>query len=203
MPVVVSEWSVPDSLIPSLANGAGVSGSVAETKSSFTDFLVKSGVAPAEAGKAADALVHRIVDALAHGASPEAAIATARTDIGGVIDHLVEAAQNEGPPGLDVALAQGNPKALAQAAHDLGVDHLPAEAQKAAITAWQSALANGADPAQAREAALDKAQGMVKAMADSNVELGHGDALAAHLASGGAEAMESKGDGADSEELGE
>ena len=188
MPYVLSEWSAPEALVQSLADGAGIESSVAGTKASFTDFLVKGGVAPAQAAQAADALVHQIIDTLAHGGSPESAVASAKAGIGGVIEHLVQAAQNEGAPSLDQALAQGDVQALARAAHELGLDGLPPEAQKAALTAWQSALANGADPAHAREAALDKAQGMVKALADGAVELSHGDSLAAHLSSGGPEA---------------
>ena len=188
MPYVLREWSAPETLINSLADGTGIDASVAATKSSFADFLVKGGVAPAQAAEAADALVHRIIDTLAHGGSPETAIATAKEDIGGVIDHLVRAAAEEGPHSLDQALAQGDPQALARAAHELGVDHLPPEAQKAAITAWQSALANGADAAHAREAALDGAQSAIRAAADGAVELSHGDSLAAHLAGGGPEA---------------
>ena len=188
MPYVLREWSAPETLIHSLADGTGIESSVAETKSSFADFLVKGGVAPAQAAQAADALVHRIIDALAHGGSPETAVATAKEDIGGVIAHLIEVAKAEGPPGLDQALAQGDAQALARAAHELGIDGLPPEAQKAALTAWQSALANGADSAHAREAALDKAQSMVKALADGAVDLSHGDSLAAHLAGGGPDA---------------
>ena len=67
MPYVLREWSAPETLINSLADGTGIDASVAATKSSFADFLVKGGVAPAQAAEAADALVHRIIDNLAYG----------------------------------------------------------------------------------------------------------------------------------------
>ncbi len=98
LPYVLREWIAPEALIPSLASGTGIETSVAEIKASLTAFLVKGGVAPAQADQAADALVHRIVDSLAHGGSPETAVATAKVDIDVIIDNLVEQARTGGAP---------------------------------------------------------------------------------------------------------
>ncbi|MEI8395697.1 MAG: VCBS domain-containing protein [Rhodospirillaceae bacterium] len=189
MPITLHEWVAPDILIQGLSNGTGADSAVAATKSSFESFLIQGGIQSSVASAASDALMLRIIDALAHGNAPETAVKAAGEEMAGVIDHLTKMAALETHHPLEQALAGGDHYTPELVARTLGLDGLSPEAAKAALTAWQSALSGGADMASAREQAMAHAGAAETLGKESAVVLNPGDALAAHLAGGGPEAQ--------------
>ncbi|MEI6986761.1 MAG: VCBS domain-containing protein, partial [Rhodospirillaceae bacterium] len=188
MPYVFKEWSIPADLIENLATGRLVEGGVAETKASFSHFLIQSGVPEAQAGDASSALVGRIVSALARGESPENAVLWAKQD---TEKALVQMARAESAlPHQDVAasLAQGGAAAADAIAKAVANAGGSPEAQRAAVAAWQASLIGGGTLADSMARANAAGHSAESDKASGAVAITSGDALVAKLSEGGAEA---------------
>ncbi len=184
MPIVFREWSAPQSLIASLASGQRVEEGVGETKTSFAHFLIESGISPPVAAEAADALMGRIVAALARGETPEHAVASATQDLEKALGQMVGAEAGHSDP-VTAALAQGGSEAAAVIARVAAEAGNSPEAQAAAAHAWQSALAQGRDPAAALKLASEAGHAATSLAGTESVPLSPEGALAIQLALGG------------------
>ena len=181
---------MPASLIGSLSTGQLVEGAVAETKESFIQFLAHSGVPAALAGEAADALIGRIITALARGEPPESAIVSAKEDTEKTLDQLSHGESVHPHQEVAAALAQGGghvAAAIAKAVADAGGSP---EAQKAAVTAWQNSLALGGTLDEAHARATAAGLSAKEGQSAGSVTTNSGDALVAKLSQGGPEAHE-------------
>ena len=184
MPDMHLEWSPPPSLIEALSSGKEALAAIEETKSTYAHFLTQTGVAPAQANEAADALVTRIITALARGDSPESAVVWAKQGIGISVDPLVG---NEAPPlqTLAEALSQGRADAMDVIAKAVATAGSSPEAQKAAIGTLLTSLANGNELAVAQQQAITAGQTTDSLKADNAVPLNATDTLISNLAQGG------------------
>ena len=190
MPYVLKEWSPPAALIDGLSAGHAVGDVVAETKASFAHFLTESGVPVAHADAAADALIGKIVSALARGEPPESAITGAIQDTGKALNQLTDSLSASSHQEVAEALAQGGSHvadAIAKAVADAGGSP---EAQQEAIAAWQVSLANGGTLSDAQAQAIAVGLSADAGKAAGSVVTNAGNALVAKLSQGGTEAHE-------------
>ncbi len=185
MPDMNLEWSPPPSLIENISSGKEVLAAVEETKSTYAHFLTQTGVPPAQANEVADALIGRIITALARGDSPEDAVAWAKQGVGAGIDPL---AGSEAAPPLQTlaeALSQGRGDAADIIAKAVATAGSSPEAQKVAVGTLLTSLANGNELAVAQQQAIAAGQTTDSLKASNAVPLNATDTLISSLAQGG------------------
>jgi VCBS repeat-containing protein len=177
-------------LIESLASGASVGEAVAAVETSFATRLTQAGVSPEQAQGAAQAAVHHLVELLAHGDSPDTAFQAAQQDIDATLSH--QQAEITCDPSRDLAnaLARGDASAAAIAHDFLSVWAGDGGVGPGALESLHSALAHGESVQGALGQAVATAQAASAAANLGAVALSAGDAVAATMASNGAQAQQ-------------
>ncbi len=185
MTVDLQQWSMPANLLESLSSGQRVEDALGDAKSSFVQFLVKTANVPETvASQAADALMGRIIAALARGDDPETAVAWAQQGMDKTLAQLVPVDQQAGQV-LATALAQGGAQAADEIAHVVAQAGDGPGTREIILDTLRTALSAGSDPATAAEQALAAVRAADAVKASGAVPLGIGDTLIGKLAEGG------------------